>query len=96
VTVCGHERVLTRPNLRYCGKSCRQKAYRDRIKRRLEIAERPAKADKRRELAMTKARVRLEQLRAYLERCRASGLPVPFNREIESAHSEILTLLRPN
>jgi hypothetical protein len=41
-----------------------------------------------------KAAALLEQLRAYLQRCRVSGRPVPFDREIESAVSEALTMLR--
>jgi hypothetical protein len=58
----------------------------------------PARAIARRELAMARARERLERLNAYMERCRVnyrkSGGGVPFDREIESAISETLAMLR--
>src|SRR6202035_1361225 len=88
---CGHRRTLTRPNQRWCGSSCRQKAYRQRIKRWREIAGQPAEAHARHEMAMARAREKLEQLSAYMERYRVSGVNVPF-REIDSALSGVLAM----
>jgi hypothetical protein len=42
--ICGHERELTRPKQRYCGRSCQQEAYRRRQNERLARAERNVKA----------------------------------------------------
>jgi hypothetical protein len=40
---CGQERALSRPNRKWCGQSCRQKAYREGLKLRLQKAEKRAK-----------------------------------------------------
>jgi hypothetical protein len=49
-------------------------------------------------MAMARARERLERLDAYMGRCRVNyrkcGRSVPFDREIESAVSETLAMLR--
>lgn len=89
---CGHERTLTRPNQRWCGRSCRQKAYRERIKLLLKAAL-PARAAARREMAMARARERLERFRAHMERCRVNGYSVSY-RESESVVSETIAILR--
>lgn len=66
--------------------------------KRLLKAAHPARLIERRELAMARARERLERLNAYMERCRVnyrkSGRGVPFDGEIESAINETLAMLR--
>jgi hypothetical protein len=53
VTACGHERILTRPNQRWCSQSCRQRAYRERIKLLLKATQ-PARAVARFEMKMAR------------------------------------------
>src|SRR3989442_13032605 len=67
VTVCGHSRILTRPNQRWCGQSCRKKNYRERMKLLLKAAQ-PARAFARLEMKMAIMRERTERFRTDLER----------------------------
>jgi hypothetical protein len=66
--------------------------------KRLLRAAHPARLIERREMAMARARDRLEQFRTdldrHMERCRVSGCREPFDRETRTAISDTLTLLR--
>ena len=93
MTACGHQRILIRPNQRWCSATCRKKNYRERMKRLLKAAH-PARLIERRELAMALARDRLKRLLTDLDRHMTTGSNVPFDRETKLAISQVLSLLQ--